>query len=87
MVGLSALLYYPYANINQVIEKDLRSLTLLFLFIYSGITVILGYSNNRNIGKALLIIVVFIEIGYINSSSIKERGCTYKARIASKNWI
>jgi uncharacterized membrane protein YfhO len=73
MAGLSALLYFPYTNINQVIEKDLRSLTLLFLFIYSGIIVILGYSNNRNIGKALLIIVVFIEIGYINSSSIKER--------------
>ena len=73
VIGLVALLYFPYTNINQVIEKELRTLTLLFLFIYAGIIVFLNYSSNRNLGKVLLILFVFIEIGYMNSSSIKER--------------
>jgi uncharacterized membrane protein YfhO len=73
LAGLITLLYIPYPNINQLIENDLRSLTLLFLFIYTGIVLFLNYGGNRNLAKAILILFVFIEIGYMNTTSIKER--------------
>lgn len=72
-VGLIFLLYYPYENIDQVIQKDVRSLTVIFLFIYASIIIFLGFSKNRDIAKIILIFVVFTEIGYMNSKTIKDR--------------
>ncbi len=73
LVGLIILLYYPYEYIDNVLQKNLRSLILVFLLIYTGIILFLNFSGNRNIAKTLLIIVVFVEVGYMNSISINER--------------
>jgi uncharacterized membrane protein YfhO len=70
---LMILLYYPYTNIDQVIDKDIRSLTILFLIVYSGVIAFLSYSKNRDILKILLVCIVFTEIGYMNSRTIDQR--------------
>ena len=73
LAGLIGLLYYPFPNIDQVLEKDLRSVIILFLVIYSGIIAFLSYSKNRDVAKILLLCVVLIEIGYLNSKTLQER--------------
>jgi len=85
VIGLIILLYYPYKNIDQVLEKDIRSLTLIFLFIYSGIIVLMGYSKNRDVAKVLLVVAVFIEIGYINSKTINERAVLSRKETLQKS--
>jgi len=85
VIGLIILLYYPYKNIDQVLEKDIRSLTLIFLFIYSGIIVLIGYSKNRDVAKVLLVVAVFIEIGYINSKTINERAVLSRKETLQKS--
>jgi uncharacterized membrane protein YfhO len=73
LAGLIGLLYYPFPNIDQVLEKDLRSVIILFLIIYSGIIAFMSYSKNRDVAKILLLCVVLIEIGYLNSKTLQER--------------
>lgn len=73
LTGLIVLLFYPYANIDQIIAKNLRSVALLFLLIYTGLIIFLSYSKSRNLPKVLIILFVFIEIGYFNSKSLNER--------------
>lgn len=73
LIALIIVLYYPYDNVDQILQKDVRSLTLLFLFVYSGIIVFLNFSKNRNAAKVLLILFVLVEIGYMNTKTIKDR--------------
>lgn len=73
LLVLIVLLFYPYPNIDQLIEKDIRSLTLIFLFVYTGLILFLGYSKKRDAAKIILICVVFVEIACMNYMTINDR--------------
>ena len=73
LVSLVVLLYFPYDNIDHVIQKDIRSLALFFLVAYSSVIVFLSYIKNRDVAKIMLICLVMLEIGVTNSRSISDR--------------
>jgi len=84
LAGLIGLLYYPFPNIDQVLDKDLRSLIILFLLIYTGIITFLNYSKNKDAAKILLLLAVCIEIGYLNSKTIQQRSVLTKRESMQK---
>jgi len=84
LAGLIGLLYYPFPNIDQVLDKDLRSLIIVFLLIYSGIIAFLNYSKNKDAAKILLLCAVFIEIGYLNGRTLQQRSVLTKLESRQK---
>ena len=73
LAGLIGLLYYPFPNIDQVLVPDLRTTVIFFLVIYTGIIAWLSYSLNKNPAKIVLLCIIVLEIGYLNSKTIQER--------------
>lgn len=72
-VVLLFLIFYPYPNIDQLINKGLRSFIVLMLFIYALLIVFISYSKNRNFGYVLLLVAVMIETGWVNSRTVNDR--------------
>lgn len=84
LAGLLGLLFYPFPNIDQVLDKDLRTIIILFLLSYTAIIAFLSYSKNRNLAKILLLCLVFFEIGYLNNKTIEQRVVLTKAESRQK---
>ena len=78
------LLFYPYPNIDQVLNTGLRAFTVFMLFIYAILVVFISYSKNREIGFMLLLFAVFIEIGWVNLKTVSDRDSIIKTEWIQK---
>jgi uncharacterized membrane protein YfhO len=85
LILLLGLLYFPYSNIDQVLNAKLRSFTVLLLFIYAILITFINYTKNREIGFMLLLLFVFIEIGYVNFKTVSDRDSIKKAEWRQKS--
>jgi uncharacterized membrane protein YfhO len=85
LIGLIILLYFPYQNTGNILQKNLRSLILVFLFLYTIIILLLNYSKNRNTAKILLTILVFFEIGIMTNRTVNDRTALSKNEVRQKS--
>jgi len=82
---LMLLLFYPYNNVDQIIESGIRSIVVLFLIVYSAIILTLGYLKNRDILKVVLVLFVMIEVGYFNGKTLGDRVALTNQEAKSKS--
>ena len=71
--GLLVMLYYPYQYIDQIINKDLQGFVTTFLIIYAIIILLFNFIDNRAVLKILLILVVCVELVYLNGKTVRDR--------------
>jgi len=84
LAGLIGMLYYPFPNIDQVLNKDLRTLIIIFLVLYAAVIAFMSNGKSRNTAKILLVCLVFIEIGYMNSKTLQQRVVITKSESLQK---
>ena len=73
LAGLLGLLYYPYQNIDQILNKSLQGFATLMLVVYAMILLFFNYTSNKGILKVLLILVVCCELVYLNGKTVRTR--------------
>ncbi len=72
---LLVLLYYPFIGIDQVINKPQQLIVALLIIVYSILIYLLSYTNKKGPVMALIVIVVFVELGYFNYKTVNDRVC------------
>jgi uncharacterized membrane protein YfhO len=80
--GLMGFLYYPYEKIDQMIKTDLQSMVMIFLVLYTSVLALFNFVKNRSALKAVLIILVCIELMYFNGKTVRDR-----VSITSSEWM
>ena len=83
-VSLLVLLYYPYALIDKLINKQQQLVITLFIILYSILIYILSLSKNKGQIMMLIAISVFVELAYINYNSVNDRDCITKIESLQK---
>ncbi len=73
LVVLLTLLYYPYADTERVINKDLRTVITNFIVLYGLLVVLSRFETYRSAIIVLLIMVVFFEMAYMNYKTVNDR--------------
>jgi len=68
-----ALLWYPYTNADQLINKSLRSGVTGFLIGYTLLFILYRFPAYRKGLNVLLVLLMAIEVGYINYGTVNER--------------
>ena len=71
--GLLYLLYYPYEHASEMINNDLRSVIRIFLILYTAVLAIGNFVGNKKLIQVSLVILVCIELGYINFNTVNDR--------------
>jgi uncharacterized membrane protein YfhO len=71
--ALLALLYFPYSGIDLKIRNDLQTATAAFLVFYGIVLALFNFIPNRLVLKIILVILVFSELLYFNSKTVRER--------------
>ncbi|MFZ4520736.1 MAG: YfhO family protein [Bacteroidales bacterium] len=84
LVLLMILLYYPYQNGDQLIDNSIQSTVRNFLIIYSVILGCYYFEGYKAILNLLLIILVFIELGTGNYTSLSKRTVLTKQEARQK---
>ena len=72
------ILYLPYFNNppytgQEIINKDLRTLASCFLIVYAGILCFMRSVSVRGYAKALLMILICIELGWFSFITVNHR--------------
>lgn len=78
LAGLLILLYYPYQYIDQIIKSDLRSVVTVFLVLYAFILLLFNFIKNRLALKIILMLLVCVEIVYMNGKTVRDRNSITK---------
>ncbi len=71
---LLGVLYYPYqAAINNLIDNEIRTLTVVFLVVYTVIIYLLGLRKLSSFVKAVLLVLICIELAFFSSITANRR--------------
>ncbi|MDP1622517.1 MAG: YfhO family protein [Bacteroidales bacterium] len=81
---LMILLYYPYTNSEQIIDKSIQSNVRNYLVIYSLILVIYYFQSYKSYLNIILLLIVFIELGSGNYTSLSKRSVLTKQESRQK---
>jgi len=83
-IFLMALLYYPYANRDKLIDEDVQSVARNFLVIYTIIAGLSYFDAFRPYFGITLLLFVFIELGYNNFTNLNERSVVKSREMKQK---
>lgn len=84
-VSLLALLFYPYSSTEGIIRTDLQYTAAVFLVLYAVAIPFLTFKRWQFIAQVSLILLVCIEVAYLNSKTLQERDSVSKAKFYNKN--
>jgi len=70
---LLAALFYPYESTKNIIDKDLRSVIVNFLLIYTVLLSLSRFIPQRSLVVAGLVVAVAIEMGYMTYKTVNDR--------------
>ena len=73
LLVLLALLYYPYEYTENLINKGLRTVIANFLVLYTILLLLSRFGSYRKYLLISLVLVVFIEMAYINYKTVNDR--------------
>ncbi len=74
-VMLLVLLYYPYTGIEQVINKEQQSIVAFLIVLYTILAYLFSHTKNKGLVLGLFVLVIFIELGYMNYKTVNNRVC------------
>lgn len=72
-VILLILLYYPYTDQADVINKDIQSNARNFIVLYAGLIFLFGYLKSKIWVKAALLFLVFVELTYFSYTTVNKK--------------
>ncbi|MCX6304750.1 MAG: YfhO family protein [Bacteroidetes bacterium] len=81
---LMVLLYYPYQNAGQIIDKGIQSTVRNFLVIYTLFLCLYYFDSYKSYLNLLLVLIVFIELGSGNYTSLNKRSVLTKQESRQK---
>ncbi|MEI6681671.1 MAG: YfhO family protein [Bacteroidota bacterium] len=73
LLFLLGLLYYPYESTENLINTGLRTVIVDFLILYTILVVLLRFEAYRSMLVVSLVLVVFIEMAYMNNKTVNDR--------------
>lgn len=73
LVVYIGLLWFPYSNIDQLLDEKLRSTVTAFMVGFAILVALYRFSRYRQILKILLLLLVLIEVGYMNYGTVNNR--------------
>ncbi len=78
---LAGILFLPPFDSNGLIDRDLRSVVMLFLILYAVFLLLMNSKSYKTAAKAGMLICVCVELSYLSGISIKNRDS-----ISSDSW-
>ena len=73
LLVLLTLLYYPYESTENIMDTGLRTIITYFIVLYAIILMLFRVGSYRSVLYFLLILVVFVEMAYMNYKTVNER--------------
>jgi uncharacterized membrane protein YfhO len=70
---LLIFLYYPYQDSEQIVNDSLRNKIRIFLILYAILLFFFRYKAYKPILRIMLLLIVCIEIAYINYHTVNDR--------------
>jgi len=67
------LLYYPFESTSKFVDTDLRTVIANFIVIYAILVFLLKFEKYRSLVVFVLVVVVGIELAYMNNKTVNNR--------------
>lgn len=81
---LLGLLYFPFNDIERLINKDAQSLARNFIILYSIIIGLASWKSFRPYFPVVLLLMIIIELGVVNYKSLDKRSVVSRAELKQK---
>lgn len=81
---LLGLLYFPFNNIERLINKDAQALARNFIFIYTLIIGLAAWKSFRPYFQPALLLLIILELGVVNYKSLDKRSVLSRAELKQK---